>query len=141
MLLILLLPTQKIKNRVYRPKYFGNNVQGYILGNSLLNTLYTKIKYILKLTSDYYYINIFASVQVFQCIYLRIVRKRGFLMLWTLPFLSSTSKENSAELQPRFIDHRRAIKKAIQEADDLFESNKYQEAATALLPFKVFIFS
>lgn len=62
-------------------------------------------------------------------------------MLWTLPFLSSTSKENSAELQPRFIDHRRAIKKAIQEADDLFESNKYQEAATALLPFKVFIFS
>lgn len=63
-------------------------------------------------------------------------------MLWTLPFLSSSSKESSTELQPRFIiDQRRAIKKAIQEADDLFESNKYQEAALALLPFKVFIFS
>uniref|UniRef100_A0A1B6LQ53 Regulator of microtubule dynamics protein 1 n=2 Tax=Graphocephala atropunctata TaxID=36148 RepID=A0A1B6LQ53_9HEMI len=68
----------------------------------------------------------------------KVVKSRvPLLLLWTVPFMSSAPEgEGSGEAKPKPDQQTKETKNAIQESDELFESNKYQEAISALLPFK-----
>ncbi|XP_054278320.1 regulator of microtubule dynamics protein 1-like [Macrosteles quadrilineatus] len=66
-----------------------------------------------------------------------IKSKRPFLLLWGFPFLPSKEEDdNSNAIQPKNVNLKKQTQKAVVQSDELFNLNKFEEAASTLLPFQ-----